>query len=257
MYKNLSYRYGSDCRHKAELTTERLSKQDIKRVETLLVKLSPIIKQRRAQQTLVTLTFDELYAPLSKSNKAFLKSFQNLNAEKLNIKLPYRGIAAGNEDFVAIKGQQITVNGTPTPLPPQFLTKEVFQSYMTMMAAMQKDIGRRLYVESGYRSSAYQLYLFVSYLKKHDYSIRETAKFIALPGYSEHGDPNHQAIDFINENGINQDRPKEFENLLEYQWLLKNAKKFNFVLSYPKNSKEGITFEPWHWRYERKLTVTK
>ena len=45
-------------------------------------------------------------------------------------------------------------------------------------------------------------------LKNHSYSIRETAKFVALPGYSEHGDPNHQAIDFINENGVNQDRRK-------------------------------------------------
>ena len=117
---------------------------------------------------------------------------------------------------------------------------------------MQKDIGKRLYVESGYRSSAYQLYLFVSYLKNHSYSIKETAKFVALPGYSEHGDPQHQAIDFINENGINQDRPKEFENLPEYQWLLANAGKFGFVLSYPRNSKEGITFEPWHWRYDEK-----
>lgn len=235
------------------LDVNRLSRQDIKKVETVLKQLSPLITQRRVKANLATLTFDDLYAPLDKSNRVFLKNFQHLDANQLNIKLPYRGMAAGREDFVLIKGQSVNVNGKREPLPPQFLTKEVFQSYTAMMDAMQKDIGKRLYVESGYRSSAYQLYVFVNTLKNHDYSIRETAKFVALPGYSEHGDPNHQAIDFINENGVNQDRPKEFEKLPEYQWLLTNAKKFGFVLSYPKDSKDGITFEPWHWRYEKAL----
>jgi LAS superfamily LD-carboxypeptidase LdcB len=235
----------------AALDVNRLSRQDIKKVENLLAKLSPLIQKRREQQNLAKLTFDELYAPLNKSSRSFLKSFQNLDANQLNIKLPYRGMATGGEDFVVIKGQKILSNKTTHTLPPQFLTKEVYQRYTAMMAAMQKDIGRRLYVESGYRSSAYQLYVFINTLKNHSYSIRETAKFVALPGYSEHGDPNHQAIDFINENGVNQDRPKEFEKLPEYQWLLKNAKNFGFVLSYPKDSKDGIVFEPWHWRYEK------
>jgi LAS superfamily LD-carboxypeptidase LdcB len=236
---------------RASIDINHLSKQDITQAEKLLTKLEPLIKEHRQNGTLATLTFDELYAPLSKSERAFLKSFQNLDAKKLGIKLPYRGVAAGKEEFVVIKGQKVKVNGQVEALPPQFLTKEVYQNYMAMMDAMQKDIGKRLYVESGYRSSAYQLYLFVFYLKKHGNSIRETAKFVALPGYSEHGDTEHQAVDFINENGINQDRPKEFESLPEYHWLLANAKKINFVLSYPKDANEGITFEPWHWRYEK------
>jgi LAS superfamily LD-carboxypeptidase LdcB len=234
-----------------DLDINRLSSQDVKKVQTLLVQLSPLINQRREKANLATLTLDELYTPLSKSNKIFIKSFQQLDAKKLNINLPYRGMAVGNEEFVLIKGQSVRIKGKSEPLPPQFLTKEVYQYYTAMMDAMQKDIGKRLCVESGYRSSAYQLYLFLASLKNHRYSIRETAKFVALPGYSEHGDPRHQAIDFINENGVNQDSPAEFEKLPEYQWLLKNAKPFGFVLSYPRNSKEGITFEPWHWRYEK------
>jgi LAS superfamily LD-carboxypeptidase LdcB len=232
------------------LDLNKLSPQDIKKAETILTRLSPLIKQRREKANLATLTFDELYAPLSKSGKAFLEKFLQLDAKKININLPYRGMAAGNEEFVLIKGQTVNVNGKCEPLPPQFLTKTVYQSYVAMMDAMQKDIGRRLFVESGYRSSAYQLYLFLASLRKHSYSIRETAKFVALPGYSEHGDPRHQAIDFVNENGINQDQPKEFEKLPEYQWLLANAKIFDFVLSYPKDSQAGIAFEPWHWRHD-------
>lgn len=234
----------------AALDVNCLTQQDVKKVESLIAKLTPLIKQRREKQNIATLTFEELYAPLDQANQNFLRSFQNLDSKQLDIKLPYRGIANGKEEFVVLRGQKIMANGKPQTVPPQFLTREVYQSYTAMMNAMQKDIGKRLYVESGYRSSAYQLYLFVSDLKKHKYSIRETAKLVALPGYSEHGNPQHQAIDFINEAGINQDSPREFENLPEYEWLLKNASKFDFVLSYPKNSKEGIAFEPWHWRHE-------
>jgi LAS superfamily LD-carboxypeptidase LdcB len=236
---------------KADLNIERLSKQDTERVKKILSKLEPLVQQRRSAGTIATLAFDDLYAPLSSSNKKLLKSFQDLDAKKLNLKLPYRGIASGNEDFIAIKGQKVKISGKYQPLPTQYLTKQVYLRYTDMMAAMQKDIGKRLYVESGYRSSAYQLYVFINSLKNHKYSVLETAKFVALPGYSEHGDPNRQAIDFINEDGVNQDRPKEFENLPEYKWLTENAKKFSFVLSYPKDSKDGITFEPWHWRCEK------
>ncbi len=86
------------------------------------------------------------------------------------------------------------------------------------------------------------------------YSIRETVKYVALPGFSEHGAPSHQALDFINPDGINgEDNPAEFEALPEYAWLVKNAKRFGFTLSYPKAAAgTGITYEPWHWRWEER-----
>ena len=239
----------------AQLNLDKLSDENIKQVENLLAKLDPLIKQRDAQENLATLTFEEFYAPLTKEEKRFLKQFQNLNAKKLNVKIPFRGMAMGKEALVVIKGQKVKVKGKDEEkeLPPQFLPKEVYESYFKMMEAMEHDLGKRLYIESGYRSSAYQVYLFVYYLKNHNYSIRETVKFVALPGFSEHGSPKprHQAIDFINQDGINgEDNPKEFEDLKEYEWLMKNAQAFGFVLSYPKDAEKGITFEPWHWRYE-------
>ena len=173
------------------------------------------------------LTFPELYAPLNQDEKKFLKKFQAIKGRELNVKIPFREIATGQEKLVTITGQKIKVQGEDKELPPQFLPAEVFPQYEAMMSAMQKDIGKRLYVESGYRSSAYQLYLFVFYLKNHDYSIRETVKFVALPGYSEHGSPHHQAIDFINEEGINgEEHPEEFEVLDEYRWLNEHASRF-------------------------------
>jgi LAS superfamily LD-carboxypeptidase LdcB len=235
------------------LDLNRLSDKDVKRAQDLLVKLAPLIKERQDRGNISTLTFDELYAPLDAQDRAFLEAFKKLNARELNVRIPFRGIATGKEELVVIKGQMVKVQGEAKELPPQFLPPDVFNAYTAMMAQMRKDLGRRLYVESGYRSSAYQLYLLVFYLSNHAYSLRETVKFVALPGYSEHGSPAHQALDFINENGINgEDNPKEFEDLPENAWLLKNAARFGFVLSYPKNSRDGITYEPWHWRFDRK-----
>ncbi len=120
-----------------------------------------------------------------------------------------------------------------------------------MMEVMESDLGKRLLVESGYRSPAYQLYLFMFYMPKHGYSIRETNRFVALPGYSEHGNPQKQAIDFINAEGVNgEDHPELFEALPEYDWLQKRAQWFGFHLSYPRDNEQHTAFEPWHWRFE-------
>jgi LAS superfamily LD-carboxypeptidase LdcB len=235
----------------AELNIQRLSDEDIQKVKTLIEHLTPLIQDRQKQENISTLTFEELYTPLTKEEQAFLKSFQALDAKKLGVKIPFRGIATGHESLVMIKDQKVIMNGKETVLAPQFLPKDVYENYLHMIDAMEKDIGKRLYVESGYRSSAYQLYLFVYYLQNHDYSIRETVKWVALPGYSEHGSPEHQAIDFISVNGISGETdPAQFEALEEYKWLLQNASKFNFTESYPKNAPAGITYEPWHWRWE-------
>lgn len=39
-----------------------------------------------------------------------------------------------------------------------------------------------------------------------------------------------------------------FEETEAYNWLLKNAYKYGFVLSYPEANSYYV-FEPWHWRY--------
>ncbi len=235
------------------VSLDRLSEQDIQRVKDLIIKLEPFIRERETTQTLATLTFEELYAPLTEDEKQFLKGFQDIDASAAGVKIPFRGIATGKEELVVIRGQKIKIKGEENVLPPQYLPPDVYTKYLAMMDAMQSDLGKRLYVESGYRSSAYQLYLFVYYLKNHDYSIRETVKFITLPGYSEHGSVEHQAVDFINAFGINgEENPAEFAVLEEYAWLQDKAGQFGFVESYPKTpAGSGITYEPWHWRFEK------
>lgn len=234
-----------------ELNVEKLAPEHITEVKALVVKLEPFIQAKDQAGKLPSLTFKELESPLSSSEKRFLRAFRDLKADAVGVKIPFRGFSQGEKNLVRLAGQKIRVKGKEKTLPPQFLSQHVYEAYRFMMRAMERDTGKRLFVESGYRPSAYQLYLFVFYLSNHDYSIRETAKWVALPGYSEHGDPEHLAIDFINADGINGEyNVTEFEVLPEYQWLLKNAGRFGFVQSYPKNAGAGITYEPWHWRYE-------
>ncbi|MBF0494355.1 MAG: D-alanyl-D-alanine carboxypeptidase family protein [Candidatus Omnitrophica bacterium] len=218
-------------------------------VERILVTLDPFIKARTDAETTPSITFAELYAHLDNEENAFLKKFEAIDLAELNIKIPYRGMVDPPKDLVAIKDQRMVVKGENKKLPTQFLPKKVYDKYLELNATMKKDLGKGLYVESGYRSAAYQLYLLLFYMKNHDYSLKETVKYVAWPGYSEHGSPEHQAIDFINGEGINGEyNTKEFEDLPEYAWLTLNASKFGFVLSYPKNT--DMTYEPWHWRYE-------
>ena len=68
---------------------------------------------------------------------------------------------------------------------------------------------------------------------------------IAPPGYSEHH--TGRAVDIVSD-----DVPEieaAFEGTAAYAWLLTNAKRFDFVMTYPRGNKDGYVFEPWHWCY--------
>lgn len=237
------------CAH--ALSLERLTDQEVTLVQSTLKSLEPLITERKSQGTAPMLTFQELYAPLSRPQKSFLESIRRLDPADLkgsSRKLPP---PRSEESFVRLDKQVFLKDSKPILLDAQYLPHRVYESYLAMMKAMEEDLGKRLLVESGYRSPAYQLYLFAFYLSNHDYSIRETNRFVALPGFSEHGSPAFQAIDFITPEGINgEERPQEFEELQEYGWLQARAREFGFSLSYPRGGRSA--FEPWHWHWEKK-----
>ena len=233
------------------LNVQRLEPAELDQLKAVLAVLDPAIEQRRKDGNAAMLTWDELYAPLDTGGRAFLDAFRALRAKDLGATSHYSGENTGAAQIVAVPEQRFAKDGQETPIDKQYLPKPALAAYERMMAAMEKDIGKRLLVESGYRSPAYQLYLFVFYMSNHDYSITETNRHVALPGYSEHGNPSQQAIDFINQDGINGEYdPPAFEALPEYAWLQANAGKFGFTLSYPRNNPMNSAFEPWHWHYQ-------
>ena len=120
--------------------------------------------------------------------------------------------------------------------------KDCAAAFKKMQADAKKD-GCNLRIVSGYRSSEYQVKVFKrKFNGKYPSSeqMKERLKYSAPSGYSEHH--TGLAID-INETETT------FKGTKEYEWLIKNAKKFGFEISFPKNNAQGLGFEPWHWRF--------
>lgn len=69
-------------------------------------------------------------------------------------------------------------------------------------------------------------------------------RFSADQGYSEH--QLGTAVDFTT--GVTGDNFSAFEKTATYKWLIENAHKYGFTISYPENN-SYFKFEPWHWRY--------
>lgn len=69
-------------------------------------------------------------------------------------------------------------------------------------------------------------------------------KFSADQGYSEH--QLGTTVDFTT--SILGGENSSFAKTASYTWLMENAYKYGFILSYPKGNTYYI-FEPWHWRF--------
>ena len=178
-----------------------------------------------------------------------------INPGELGFKGPFHTLEQP-ENLVKVPPRTYKLKGQEKSTGSQYCPAASYNDYLRMMEHMRRDLGRELFVNSGYRSPGMQAYLFLYYLAKtHHYSLQETARAVAFPGYSEHGDPVNNALDFINSDGISGEEPgqtaEDFERLPEYQWLLKHAQEYNFYLSYPRGNQLGVSFEPWHWHWEK------
>ncbi len=105
--------------------------------------------------------------------------------------------------------------------------------------AERDDIDLRIL--SAYRSFDEQAQLKGQYLQTYGEGANT---FSADQGYSEH--QLGTAVDFTT-----PAQPGQLETFGEteaYEWLLDNAYKHGFILSYPEGN-EFYVFEPWHWRF--------
>ena len=126
-------------------------------------------------------------------------------------------------------------------------------SLLKMKEEARKD-GIYLVFLSGYRSINLQNEIFYSLKSIRNQEAVERARVSAPPGYSEHS--TGFAIDIGDATQRETDFETEFENTNAFKWLLKNAAKFHFKLSFNKNNKY-IDYEPWHWRYEGSIEALK
>ena len=126
-------------------------------------------------------------------------------------------------------------------------------SLLKMRNEAKKD-GIFLVFLSGYRSINLQNDIFYSLKSIRNQEASERARVSAPPGYSEHS--TGFAIDIGDATQRETDFEAEFENTDAFRWLIKNAAKFHFKLSFNENNKY-IDYEPWHWRYEGSIEALK
>ena len=99
---------------------------------------------------------------------------------------------------------------------------------------------------SAFRSAEYQLGILERKLARGQ-SIDEILRVSAAPGYSEHH--SGRAVDLTAPGFAPLE--EEFENSSAFAWLVANAARFGFALSYPRDNPHGIAYEPWHWCWRR------
>ncbi len=100
---------------------------------------------------------------------------------------------------------------------------------------------------SGFRSEEDQKYLFFEVKAQRGQVTTERAEVSAPPGYSEHH--TGYAVDIGDANLPATDLSPNFENTPAFQWMKENAAYYSFEISFPKGNTQGVSYEPWHWRF--------
>ncbi|MDJ0590110.1 MAG: D-alanyl-D-alanine carboxypeptidase family protein [Pleurocapsa sp. MO_226.B13] len=100
---------------------------------------------------------------------------------------------------------------------------------------------------SAFRTTEAQEQLFFGIKEQRVQDATQRAEVSAPPGYSEHH--TGYAIDIGDGNAPATNLETDFANTPAFRWLEKNALKYSFELSFPPDNEQGISYEPWHWRF--------
>lgn len=123
----------------------------------------------------------------------------------------------------------------------QRLTPVAARRWRAMVAAAESDRVTLLIV-SGFRSVEYQAGLIRKKIEAGQ-TVEQILAVNAAPGHSEHH--TGRAVDVATPGS----RPltEEFEQTTAFRWLVANAGRFGFSMSYPRGNPGGFVYEPWHW----------
>lgn len=145
-----------------------------------------------------------------------------------------------NEHYIPASIKEIDNEWKYDEEKPHQLHSKVMPFFEKMLEAA-KDNGVELWVTSAYRSFDYQSQLKGTYTVTYGSGANA---FSADQGFSEH--QLGTTVDFTAK-GLSGGLTG-FQTTPAYQWLLENAHKYGFTLSYPEGNAYYV-FEPWHWRF--------
>ncbi|OUL22612.1 D-alanyl-D-alanine carboxypeptidase [Nostoc sp. T09] len=115
------------------------------------------------------------------------------------------------------------------------------------MAKAARRAGVILVPISGFRSVKEQEQLFFGVGAQRNQTPAQRAALSAPPGHSEHH--TGYAVDVGDGAVPATNLQANFDNTKAYQWLQANAARFSFEMSFPKDNAQGVSYEPWHWRF--------
>lgn len=127
----------------------------------------------------------------------------------------------------------------------EYLDQEAAQAFKKMCLSAQYD-GVDIIPVSGFRSFTDQQKLFERQIKRMG-SPKSAAKLSAPPGFSEHH--TGYAIDLADNKSPETVLKFDFDKTQAFHWLKNHAAEYKFELSFPKNNSQGVSYEPWHWRF--------
>lgn len=130
-----------------------------------------------------------------------------------------------------------SVDGVQETLAPE--AAQAFEQMRRDAASQGLDIK----AVSGFRSVAVQQSIWDN--KVASASPEVVAKTSAPPGHSEH----HTGLAVDVGNNQNASLNESWAQTPEYAWMEQNAGKYGFELSFPQGNSQGVSYEPWHWRF--------
>lgn len=164
---------------------------------------------------------------LSKSDPQLLKKYSKVYF--LNENYAPSHLADISPQYSLATGTVYQIHGSVSPFLEDLLNSA-------------KMNGLDLRIASAYRS--FETQISVKEINTVKFGTTKANTFSADQGYSEH--QLGTTIDFGTlKSGLVF---AKFANQPEYTWLLENAYKYGFILSYPKDNGYYI-YEPWHWRF--------
>jgi len=158
----------------------------------------------------------------------------------------------GHYPYAEAYRENLTVAGYYGSRPEQ-LHQDASGAFKLMVAAAKQE-GVHLMAVSGFRDVGIQSELFAAQTARQG-SPERAARISASPGHSEH----HTgfAIDVGDEGYPNTDIEVSFEQTPGFRRMAQNAAAYGFELSFPRGNAQGVSYEPWHWRFVGTATAQR
>jgi D-alanyl-D-alanine carboxypeptidase len=152
--------------------------------------------------------------------------------------LPYGD--ASPDELVAVPAA-LTVNGC-------VMRRDMVPDLERLLAAAAGDpaVAGRILALSCHRSIARQQGVFC---REAQTGADDRAISVAPPGHSEHA--TGFALDFAFRPRVNgcPDAEACVAATPAFRWLAANAPRYGFEMSFPAGNRQGVKWEPWHWRW--------